>query len=292
VAQQKHAAVLVEPDERHQRPGFLHRIAPGADFDHQQAPRTEVPAGGAQYAPHQIETVPAAGEGCARLVPVLARQPPYAARRHVRRIADNEVVLFSAQCGKQVRFDEPDPIAQSIALPVDFRHGQRSRRDIGGVYTRAGKAMGEKNREATGPGAQVERRLDGGGTGNPRGKALAQQRGDVRARHDDALVHVETKIAEPGLAGQVGRGLAAVDAALEQSQHAPRVARADRSLEERRPGIRGQAQCVQREICGFVAGVAGAVAENETRRAKAAGSEAHKAAYRPGLNCRSSNVWF
>jgi len=112
-----------------------------------------VPAGGGQYAPHQVETVPAAGEGRARLVPVFARQSPHAARRHVRRIADDEVVLFSAQCGKQVRFGEPDPVAQSIALPVDFRHCQRSRRDIGGVYTRAGKAVGEKHREAPRPGA-------------------------------------------------------------------------------------------------------------------------------------------
>jgi len=97
---------------------------------------------------------------------------------------------------------------------------------------------------------------------------------------------VETPITEPGLARQVGCGLATADTALEQTQHAPRVARADPLPEQGRRGIQGQAQCVQCEIRGFVAGIGGAVAENEARLAKAAGPEAHQAAYRPAARPR------
>jgi len=72
-------------------------MAASTDFDYQQAPRIEVAAGGREYVPHHIETVLTAGERDARLVPVLARQSPHAARRHVRRIAHDKVVMLSAQ---------------------------------------------------------------------------------------------------------------------------------------------------------------------------------------------------
>jgi len=48
-------------------------MAASADFDYQQASWIEAPAGRREYAPHHIETVPAAGERGAWLVPVLAR---------------------------------------------------------------------------------------------------------------------------------------------------------------------------------------------------------------------------
>ena len=38
---------------------------------------------------------------------------------------------------------------------------------------------------------------------------------------------------------------------------------------------------MQSKVCRFVAGVAGAVTEGKARRAKAAGPEAHEAAYGP-----------
>jgi len=75
-------------------------MAAGADFDYQQSPWIEIPAGCRKYALHHREAVPAAGERGAWLVPVLARQPLHAARRHVRRVADDKVVSFSAQRGK------------------------------------------------------------------------------------------------------------------------------------------------------------------------------------------------
>jgi len=56
-----------------------------------------VAAGGREYVPRHIEAVLTAGERDVRLVPVLARQSPHAARRHVRRIADDKVVTLSAQ---------------------------------------------------------------------------------------------------------------------------------------------------------------------------------------------------
>jgi len=72
-------------------------MAASADLDYQQAPRIEVAAGGREYVPRHIEAVLTAGERDARLVAVLARQSPHAARRHVRRIADDKIVMLFAQ---------------------------------------------------------------------------------------------------------------------------------------------------------------------------------------------------
>jgi len=128
-----------------------------------------------------------------------------------------------------------------MALPIDFRHGQCGRRDIGGVYSCAGEAAREENGETARAGAQVERRRHGPGAGNPGGKVVAQQAGNMGARHYHALVHVKGEVAEPGFARQVRGGLAAADAAPEQGKHAPRVERADPSPEHGRSVIEGQA---------------------------------------------------
>jgi len=179
-----------------------------------------------------------------------------------------------------------------MALPIDFRHRQCGLRDIDSVDFRAWEAEREENGETARAGAQVERRCHGPGAGNPGGQIFAQQAGNMGARHYHALVHVKGEVAEPGFARQVRGGLAAADAAREQGQHAPRVERTDPSPEHGRSAIQGQAQCVQREIRGFVAGGGGAVTENEARLAKAAGPEAHEAARRPGACWRPSSVEF
>jgi len=168
-----------------------------------------------------------------------------------------------------------------MAFPIDFRHRQCGGRDIGGIDPRAGEAVREENGETARAGAQVERRCHGPVAGNPGGQIFAQQDGNMGARHYHALVHVKGEVAEPGFARQVRGGLAAVDAAREQSQHAPRIERSNPSPEHGRSAIQGQAQSVQREIRGFVAGGGGAVAVGEARRAQAAGAVAHQAANGP-----------
>jgi len=179
-----------------------------------------------------------------------------------------------------------------MARPIDFRHRQCGRRDIGGVDSRAGEAVREENSETARAGAQVERRCHGPGAGNPGGQIFAQQAGNMGARHYHALVHVKGEVAEPGFARQVRGGLAAADAAREQGQHAPRLERTEPAPEHGRSAIQGQAQCVQREIRGFVAGGGGAVTENEARLAKAAGPEAHQRAYRPAARRHYRSVEF
>jgi hypothetical protein len=121
---------------------------------------------------------------------------------------------------------------------------------------------------------------------------LAQQPGNMRAWHHDPLIHMEAEFAEPSRPRQVGGGLAAADATLEQGEHAPRIVRADPPVKRVRRGIGGQVERVQREVCGFVAGSAGAVTENEARRAKAADPEAHEAAYGPAARRPRRSVEF
>jgi len=128
-----------------------------------------------------------------------------------------------------------------MAFPIDLRHGQCGRRDIGGVDSRVREAVREENGEAARAGAQVERRCHCPAVGNPGGQILAQQAGNMGARHYHALVHVKGEVAEPGFARQVRGGFAAADAASEQSKHAPRVERTDPSPEHGQSVIQGQA---------------------------------------------------
>ena len=168
-------------------PTSMTSIPPGADGRRPQQDR-----------PHQVEAVRAARQRHAGLVPVLARQPPHGGRRHVGRIADDQVVASPASAENRSDF------TRRMRRPGDSRrtltpcHGERrAARDRRRRPARA-ETAGEKYGEAARPGAKVERACRPAGPGNPRSELLSQQRGDMRARNDDALVHVEPESAEPG----------------------------------------------------------------------------------------------
>ena len=76
--------------------------------------------------------------------------------------------------------------------------------------------MREQDREASGAGAQVERRRDARGVADERLERVGEQLGDERARDEHALVDVEAELAEPRLAREIGGGNALVDAAREE----------------------------------------------------------------------------
>ena len=90
-----------------------------------------------------------------------------------------------------------------------------------------------------------------------------EQLGDVRARHDRALVDRERDVLQPGFAGEVGRGLAALDAPRDQGVDLRLLVVADRALALRLERIERQAERPGDEPGGLVEGVAGAVAERD-----------------------------
>ena len=102
-----------------------------------------------------------------------------------------------------------------MAFHVDAGHGQRVGGDVGGIDRDLGPDHGGQHRQAAVAGAQVEHLL-GVFTQPEIDAAVRQQLGDEAARHDGALVHVERHALQPGLARQVGRGLAGLDAPAQQ----------------------------------------------------------------------------
>jgi hypothetical protein len=233
---------------------------------------------------HEIEAALASRQRSARLVTVLAGQSPHGRGRHVGRVADDQVVLFSAEGREEVRSDQPDAPGQPVTAHVDAGDGERARGDVGGVDAGPGKSAGRQYGQAARAGAQIERAADGAAIGNPGRERLAQQIGDVRARNDDPLVHVKAQSAEPGFARQVGRGPAPADTFVDQPQRAKRFPRADFAAGGR---IGRQTERVEHQPGGLVPGPEGAVTVGKAGGAQPALALAHEATDAPPAGGRA-----
>ena len=205
----------------------------------------------------------AAGERQRRLGAVLGGQRGHARVIDVRRVAQDKVVA-SRQLLEQVRRDQRDALAEAMAIDVEPCDRQRVGRHVGRVDRDLRIRHRRDHREAAVAGAEVERAL------RPLRQPCVQRAGllgvdeqlrDVRARHDRALVDRERDVEQPGLAGEVGRGLATVDAPGEERVDLRLLVGADRALALRLERIERQAERPGDEPGGLVEGVAGAVAE-------------------------------
>jgi hypothetical protein len=188
-----------------------------ADFDHEHAAGLEMRGRFGKDAPHEIETVTAAGERERGFFPVLHRQPPHHRIAHVGRIGDDEVVAARSQFRVQIALLKRDAAAEAVVANVSARDLQCVIRNIGRVHFRARERQREQDGEAARARAQVERAPHAGG--GPRREVLAQQLGDVRPRHDDTLVDVEAVLAEPRFVREIRGGLAGTDALFDQRFH-------------------------------------------------------------------------
>ena len=164
---------------------------------------------------------------------------------------------------------------------------QRRARDIGRIHFGPRKGQGEKHREAPRPGAQIERAAHR--PRHPRSHALAQQLGDERARNEDSLVDVEAVLAEPGLADQVGEGLSGAHTSLDQAQHAPLFAGGQLPL--RGKLVVRESQRVGEQPRRLVAGIGGAVAEGNARRAQLALDDGEPVGESQDAKSRTSKRW-
>ena len=114
-----------------------------------------------------------------------ARQVVHRHRRHVRRIADDEVVALLGQVREQIGADEVDAVGEPVVGDVALRDRERVGRDVDGVDVGVGIGVREQDREAARAGAQVERAsATSSAVADVGREAVGQQLGDERARND------------------------------------------------------------------------------------------------------------
>ena len=168
----------------------------------------------------EIQPIETAGKRHLRLVPVLVGQLGHGFVIDVRRVGDDEVVATAFQRGEQVTMMEADP-AVAEAVDVDRGHVQRILGEVDGVDRRVRKDHGGEDGEAARAGADVGDRQDVVGIADQRAFALSgegfrkQQLADERARHDDARIDDKGHALDIGLADQIGRRNAFVDAPVD-----------------------------------------------------------------------------
>ena len=123
--------------------------------------------------------------------------------------------------------------------------------------------MREQHGEASGARAKIQCRLDRRAVGDVRRETVRQDLGNERARNDDALVDVETELAEPRFARQVRGRDALVDATRQQRRDLPALGMGELRVEERLEPIERQMQRMQQQVSGLVVGAGRAVTERE-----------------------------
>jgi hypothetical protein len=105
---------------------------------------------------------------------------------------------------------------------------------------------------------------------DPGREAVFQQLGEVGARHDDALIDVETVGAEPGFLHQVGGGQAMHHALLQVGQQRQAFVFGQMGVEPGFERVAWQVQRGEHQPDGFVPGVVGAVAVEKSGLVEAA----------------------
>lgn len=247
-----------------------------ADFHHQPATRLEMVRRCGNDAPHEVEAVAAARECQTRLAPILPGQPGHRLRGDVGRIGEDQVVTAPFQPVEEIGPYEPHASGQPVVPDVAAGDRERFRREVRGVESGAREAVGGDDRETAGPGAQIEHGAHGARRGEPRAQPVREQFGDEGPRHDHPLVHVKAEFAEPGDTGEIGRRLARTDALRHEAGHR-RVAR---RVHRHGPvgGIERQSECVEREPCGLVPRIGGAVAVGDAGGLQRAGRTADERA--------------
>ena len=271
------------------RKGGLEVRALVADLEHQHR-RRRSGASGASATMRRTRSMPSsppasASAGSARYS---AGSAAMLSLVDVGRVAEDQVVAAAA--GRANRSDSSSRDARVEAVPGDVDAGDAParRREMSAAST-VDLRIGHRrdHRQAAVAGAQVEHAP--GAVGQPgverAGLAVGQQLGDVGARHDRRARRREGHVLQPGLAGQVGGGLAGLDAPRDErlglgdvgrgrrSRSAARLERVERQAERpapARPPRRRRCRC-----------------RGRTRRRRASGARSCRRPARPGSCARS-----
>jgi len=223
-----------------------------ADLDHKEPPGSQKARSVPKDPAREAQAVAAACEGETGFVPVFGRELSQCRGVDVRGIGDDKVEFFRREPRKQVRVDKLDASLKPVAADVSARHRDRGARNVGRAHQRAWKRKRDQDRKAPGPGAQIERPPHPRGACDPGGQALAQQLGQVRARHDRTLIDVEATISQPGFLDQIGKGPSSAHALFDQLRCDAALDAREFVGEVRRELVVSDPQNVREEPSGFL----------------------------------------
>ena len=204
---------------------------------------------------------------------IFGRQRGHFLVRHVRRIADDQVVALARQAREQIRMFQLHPLADMETLHVVGGQLERLGTDVHRVDLPFGIVHGHCDRDTARTGAQVECAFDFQ-FAQPGIEARLDQFGDRRTRHQCARIALETQPGKPCFPGEIRDRDALLDAAREQRHHFGFFLLGHARLAIHRVQIVRQVQTVQHQLGRLVQRVVVTVAEREPGSAKAAGAVA------------------
>ena len=87
---------------------------------------------------------------------VFRRQLRHGRGRHIRRVADDDIVSLASQGLIDIRLNQLDALSQSMPRKIDFRHFQRRGAEIRGIDPRLRKDPRAGNGEAPAASAKIQ----------------------------------------------------------------------------------------------------------------------------------------
>ena len=237
-------------------------------------------AGIVEQAPHDVQSVFAGGQGQRRLVAVLRRQGAHGGGSDVGRIGNDEIVAAAVERREQVGTMQGDARIETVVGDIAARHRQGILGEIDGIDARAGESQSQQDGEAARAGAQVQGVLHRAGIDPGREGVFHEQAGDVRARHDDALVDMEAVVAQPGFVSKIGGRNAFRDAPIDQRGHRFLLGSGEARIEKGLQAVWRQVQRMQYQPGRLVVGILRAVAEEQAGGVEAADCPAQHVAQR------------
>ena len=258
----------LDPRERDFRQLFDQGCLALADFDDQDASCVQMFGGIAQDFQREVEPVVAGAQAEFRFVRVFGRQRGDFVVGHVRRIADDQVVIFTDERAEKVGLQQAH-VRRVQADAVFFGERERVVADVHRVHVPIRVVMRHRDRDAARTRAQVKRAMHFE-IAEPWMEIGFDQFGDRRARHQCARIGTETQTGEPRLAGQVCGRDALVDTALVQGEHSRLFLGSHARLAVDRVHVVRQVQRMQHQLGRLVERVVVAVAEGQPGRAEAA----------------------
>ena len=126
-----------------------------ADFTNQHAIISEVICRVPENATRQFQAVGARCQAQFRLVAVFIWQVGHIFRIDVRRVSDDQVVLYFRQITEQIGTNRDDVVDQAVFFDVLFGNRQRVWRDIHRVDFRFREGISASNSDAAAPGTHI-----------------------------------------------------------------------------------------------------------------------------------------
>ena len=139
------ASARLEPQQLQIGKSALDAVFGVSHFNHQQAVVRQMIRRLIDDSPHEVETVASSGQSQRGLVPIFVRQAAHRRVRHVRRVADDEVVDAAFEISKEIGLHRSHSVLERVIGDVAFGDRERLGRDVRRVDSRVRK--GERSQD-------------------------------------------------------------------------------------------------------------------------------------------------